>query len=128
MNNNVEMKDYSISNDMPALREDYSIKSLKLTLKEVYKFITSANTKDLFKFIADVVLLLVIVILISLPFTLIIELGGNFIGLLNNEYIYNTWELLLNLLYTIVAIYYYCLTFNKRFRHINEKYKTKVEK
>ncbi len=124
MNNDVKIKDYS----MTELKEDYSFKSLKITFKEVFKFVTNAGTKDLFKFIVDLVLLLVIIILISLPFTLIIDLGGNFIGLLNNEHIFNTWEIILNLLYTIIALYYYCVTFNKRFRHINEKYKTKLEK
>lgn len=127
MNSDVEIKDYSMPS-MPKLKEDYSFKSLKITFKEVFKFVTSAGTKDLFKFIVDLVLLLVIIILISLPFTLIIDLGGNFIGLLNNEHIFNTWEIILNLLYTIIALYYYCVTFNKRFRHINEKYKTKLEK
>ena len=124
MNNDVKIKDYS----MTELKEDYSFKSLKITFKEVFKFVTNAGTKDLFKFIVDLVLLLVIIILKSLPFTLIIDLGGNFIGLLNNEHIFNTWEIILNLLYTIIALYYYCVTFNKRFRHINEKYKTKLEK
>lgn len=124
MNNDVKIKDYS----MTELKEDYSFKSLKITFKEVFKFVTNAGTKDLFKFIVDLVLLLVIIILISLPFTLIIDLGGNFIGLLNNEHIFNTWVIILNLLYTFIALYYYCVTFNKRFRHINEKYKTKLEK
>lgn len=102
----------------------FNFQNFKKTLKEVHKFITTASTKELLRFIVDLVLLLAIVILISLPFTLIIELGGNFIGLLNNEYIFNTWEILLNTLYTIAALYYYCVAFNKRFYNINERYRS----
>lgn len=129
-NEKLEFNDYSLpkvktEGDIPKRNVTFSFQSFKQTLKEVHKFITTANTKELFKFILDLILLLVIVILISLPFTLIIELGGNFIGLLNNEYIFNTWEVLLNTLYTITALYYYCVTFNKRFYNINEKYRSK---
>ena len=70
----LEFNDYSLpkvktEEDIPKRNVTFSFQSFKQTLKEVHKFITTANTKELFKFILDLILLLVIVILISLPFS-----------------------------------------------------------
>lgn len=99
-------------------------KTLKETFKRVYKFLTDASLNEIGKFFIELLILVLIVILFKLPFDLIIELGSSIFTTLGIN-VTAFWNILFNILYTIVGIWYYLRVFKNRFWNIKEKYQRK---
>ena len=99
-------------------------KTLKEAFKRVYKFLTDASLNEIGKFFIELLILVLVVILFKLPFDLIIELGLSIFATLGiNATAF--WNILFNILYTIVGIWYYLRVFKNRFWNIKEKYQRK---
>lgn len=99
-------------------------KTLKEAFKRVYKFLTDASLNEIGKFFIELLILVLIVILFKLPFDLIIELGSSIFTTLGIN-VTAFWNILFNILYTIVGIWYYLRVFKNRFWNIKEKYQRK---
>lgn len=131
--NNENIPNITPNKDNPTskLPKELPPQTLKSTLKEVKIFLKDSDSFELLKFISELFLLAIFIILIKLPFNLIIELGGNIFRVLDinvTVIALDFWRNIFNVCYAVVGLILYEYIFVSRFYNINIKYHKKNNK
>lgn len=118
MKNNIELPKMN-NNDNKALN---NLNQNKDGIKEVIKYITTRNSKDLLALILRLLLIVIIIFICKFPFDLLKDVGINLlilIGISINDSLLNIWTAIINIIYGILGIYAFIKLVKIRFKNIN---------
>jgi hypothetical protein len=90
--------------------------------KEMIKYVTNKNGKELFYLILRLLLIVGIIIIFKFPFDLFRDVGINILTLLGitiTNMVLNIWTSIINIIYGIAAIYAFIKIIKIRFKNIN---------
>ena len=93
-------------------------------IRDMSAYFSGKEAKEIIIHILGILLLILITILLKIPFEFVITmiysflefLGANLSGLAPK-----TFEIIMNIIYIIIAIIYFMRTFTKRYKGINQK-------
>lgn len=118
MNNNI---------DLPKMNEDNNetvVKKENDGIKEVIKYITTRDTKDLLMLVLRMLIIVAILFICKFPFDLLKDIGTNvfiLFGISITDTLLNIWNSIINIIYGILAIYSFYKIVKIRFKNINNK-------
>lgn len=119
--------------ELPKKKEKAEIKvpeeekslTLKELIKEVWTFLTKADITNIVKFIIELILIALVIIVGKLPFELIIDLGPKIFNIMGDSNILKIalkiWDLILNILYALLGIYAYFKICSTRFVNLTKR-------
>lgn len=119
--------------ELPKKKEKAEIKvpeeekslTLKELIKEVWTFLTKADLTNIVKFIIELILIALVIIVGKLPFELIIDLGPKIFNIMGDSNILKIalkiWDLILNILYAFLGIYAYFKICSTRFVNLTKR-------
>lgn len=119
--------------ELPKKKEKAEIKvpeeekslTLKELIKEVWTFLTKADITNIVKFIIELILIALVIIVGKLPFELIIDLGPKIFNIMGDSNILKIalkiWDLILNILYAFLGIYAYFKICSTRFVNLTKR-------
>ena len=96
-------------------------KKYENSLKGMFRYLTTQDTKDLFMLLLRLVIIALIIVVFHLPVSLIKELGVNILTILNitlSDFILNTWYIVCEGLYFIIAMYLFFKIIKTRYYNL----------
>lgn len=122
--NELELPKKKEKAEIKAPEEEKSL-TLKELIKEVWTFLTKADITNIVKFIIELILIALVIIVGKLPFELIIDLGPKIFNIMGDSNILKIalkiWDLILNILYAFLGIYAYFKICSTRFVNLTKK-------
>ncbi len=122
--NELELPKKKEKAEIKAPEEEKSL-TLKELIKEVWTFLTKADITNIVKFIIELILIALVIIVGKLPFELIIDLGPKIFNIMGDSNILKIalkiWDLILNILYALLGIYAYFKICSTRFVNLTKR-------
>lgn len=122
--NELELPKKKEKTEIKAPEEEKSL-TLKELIKEVWTFLTKADITNIVKFIIEIILIALVIIVGKLPFELIIDLGPKIFNIMGDSNILKIalkiWDLILNILYALLGIYAYFKICSTRFVNLTKR-------
>ncbi|MDD5836493.1 MAG: hypothetical protein PUD34_04740 [bacterium] len=122
--NELELPKKKEKTEIKAPAEEKSL-TLKELIKEVWSFLTKADITNIVKFIIELILIALVIIVGKLPFELIIDLGPKIFNIMGDSNILKIalkiWDLILNILYALLGIYAYFKICSTRFVNLTKR-------
>lgn len=122
--NELELPKKKEKAEIKAPEEEKSL-TLKELIKEVWTFLTKADPTNIVKFIIELILIALVIIVGKLPFELIIDLGPKIFNTIGDSNILKIalkiWNLILNILYALLGIYVYFKICSTRFANLTKR-------
>lgn len=122
--NELELPKKKEKAEIKAPEEEKSL-TLKELIKEVWTFLTKADITNIVKFIIEIILIALVIIVGKLPFELIIDLGPKIFNIMGDSNILKIalkiWDLILNILYAFLGIYAYFKICSTRFVNLTKR-------
>lgn len=122
--NELELPKKKEKAEIKAPEEEKSL-TLKELIKEVWTFLTKADITNIVKFIIEIILIALVIIVGKLPFELIIDLGPKIFNIMGDSNILKIalkiWDLILNILYALLGIYAYFKICSTRFVNLTKR-------
>lgn len=122
--NELELPKKKEKTEIKAPAEEKSL-TLKELIKEVWSFLTKADLTNIVKFIIELILIALVIIVGKLPFELIIDLGPKIFNIMGDSNILKIalkiWDLILNILYAFLGIYAYFKICSTRFVNLTKR-------
>lgn len=122
--NELELPKKKEKAEIKAPEEEKSL-TLKELIKEVWTFLTKADITNIVKFIIELILIALVIIVGKLPFELIIDLGPKIFNIMGDSNILKIalkiWDLILNILYAFLGIYAYFKICSTRFANLTKR-------
>ena len=122
--NELELPKKKEKAELKAPEEEKSL-TLKELIKEVWTFLTKADITNIVKFIIELILIALVIIVGKLPFELIIDLGPKIFNIMGDSNILKIalkiWDLILNILYALLGIYAYFKICSTRFVNLTKR-------
>ncbi len=122
--NELELPKKKEKAEIKAPEEEESL-TLKELIKEVWTFLTKADITNILKFIIELILIALVIIVGKLPFELIIDLGPKIFNIMGDSNILKIalkiWDLILNILYALLGIYAYFKICSTRFVNLTKR-------
>lgn len=122
--NELELPKKKEKAEIKAPEEEKSL-TLKELIKEVWTFLTKADLTNIVKFIIELILIALVIIVGKLPFELIIDLGPKIFNIMGDSNILKIalkiWDLILNILYALLGIYAYFKICSTRFVNLTKR-------
>lgn len=122
--NELELPKKKEKAEIKAPAEEKSL-TLKELIKEVWTFLTKADITNIVKFIIEIILIALVIIVGKLPFELIIDLGPKIFNIMGDSNILKIalkiWDLILNILYALLGIYAYFKICSTRFVNLTKR-------
>lgn len=123
--NELELPKKKEKAEIKAPEEEKSL-TLKELIKEVWTFLTKADLTNIVKFIIELILIALVIIVGKLPFELIIDLGPKIFNIMGDSNILKIalkiWDLILNILYALLGIYAYFKICSTRFVNLTKRF------
>lgn len=95
-----------------------ALEQLFQVIRHVIDVMSQNSMKANGKIVFDFLILILLTCLLKIPFLLVQDLVGSFLGILAIPWITNLWQLFIELIYLIVAIVFFFSVFQKWFQNL----------